>query len=130
MLDCPSTWLYELKNPDAPSKHWKEGRQLVIMRLYSMSLLTHSHDMINHGLHALFQGVWRCIKMVFANPFVKRKLYLHSANKLKHSFYVSALPVFGFEHALHGGLDFTRWIVALTMTPDHPANLVLLLLFA
>ena len=54
MLDCPSLWLSvsNVKNPDAPSKHWKEDRLLVITWLYSMFLLTGSQNMINHGLCA------------------------------------------------------------------------------
>ena len=38
MLDCPSPWVWVgiVKNPDVPSKRWKEDRWLVITQLYSM----------------------------------------------------------------------------------------------
>ena len=53
---CVAIWIGIVKNPDAPSKCWKEGRRLVITRLYLMWLLTRSHNMINHSLCVLVRG--------------------------------------------------------------------------
>ena len=57
---CVAIWISILKNTDAPSKHCKGRLQLVGSQLYSMRLLTRSHNLINHGLRALVWGlkVW------------------------------------------------------------------------
>ena len=47
---------WHMTNLDTPSKQRKEGHQFVITWLNLMWLLTHSHNMINHDLHALVHG--------------------------------------------------------------------------
>ena len=51
---------------DTPSRHW-----FVIKQFYSMWLLTHSHNMINHGFRALVHGqcFWFCFNQLLCFLF-------------------------------------------------------------